>query len=116
MAANFIQVGSVLDLTVVDNTDATDIASGEGYLAGSIFGVAIADVAVGASGPFQVDGVWSLPKATPQAWSQGAPIYWDNAAKKVTTVSGGNKLIGVATEAAGSNYAKGSVRLNGSFA
>ncbi|HVY20407.1 MAG TPA: DUF2190 family protein [Bauldia sp.] len=115
MAKNFIQIGSVLDLTVIDETDAVDIASGEGYLAGSIFGVAVTDVAVGASGPFQVDGVWSLPKATPQAWGQGALVYWDNAARKVTTVSGGNQLIGTAIAAVNSAVAVGDVRLNAAF-
>jgi predicted RecA/RadA family phage recombinase len=115
MAKNFLQEGSTLDLKVAAETDAVDIASGKGYLVGSIFGVAVADVAVGESGSFQVDGCWSLDKTTGETWSVGQALFWDPSTSKVTTTAGSLKKIGVAIAAASSPATTGSVRLNGSF-
>jgi predicted RecA/RadA family phage recombinase len=115
MAKNFVQPGSVLDLVVEDETDAVTIRSGKGYLVGSIFGVAVADVEPGSSGSFQVDGVWSLDKTTGEAWSVGQALYWDPSTSKVTSVAGSLKRIGVATAPASSPATTGNIRLNASF-
>src|SRR5262245_25208386 len=88
---------------------------GEGALVGSIFGVALATTANGAAGAFAVDGVWDLAKATAQAWTQGVILYWDNAAKNVTTTASTNKLIGTAVQAQQTSDTVGRVRLNGAF-
>ncbi|RWO29584.1 MAG: DUF2190 family protein [Mesorhizobium sp.] len=115
MAKNFIQPGDTITLTNEDVTDAADLASGDGYLSGSIFGVAQTDVAVGDDGEFAVVGVWELPKVSAQAWTRGQRIYWAVATGECTTTAGSNKLIGVATEAADNPSALGKVRLSGAF-
>lgn len=88
---NYIQEGDVI-------SGAAPYArnSGEGALLGTIFGVAVNTVANGAIGKWMTEGVFALPKVTGTAWTLGAKLYWDNAAKNVTTTSAGNTLIGVA--------------------
>lgn len=107
---NFVQKGDVLNLTAPDT-----VASGAGALiGGTIFGVACGDYASGdANAEFQVVGVFDLAKATSQTWTVGNIIFWDNSAKKATTVASGNVKIGVAVAAAGSSDTTGRVRLNG---
>lgn len=115
MAKNFVQQGDRLTLLNPDTSPSVDIKSGEGFLAGSIFGVAITDVAAGEEGAFETTGVWELAKTSAQAWTVGAKIYWNNSARVATTSSSGNTLIGVAVEIAANPSATGKVRLNGSF-
>lgn len=91
---NYIQEGEVLTLTAP-----YAVASGAGLQVGSIFGVATFAAANGASVEAATEGVFDLTKTAAQAWTQGAPIYWDNAAKSCTTTVGSNKLIGYATQA-----------------
>lgn len=115
MAKNYIQPGDRLTLLNPDTSPAVDIASGEGVLIGSIFGVAIVDIPAGESGAVETTGVWKLPKTSAQAWTVGQKIYWNNTLRVVTTSSSGNTLIGVAVEIAANPSAVGLVRLNGSF-
>lgn len=107
---NFIQTGENITLSAPYN-----VASGDGLLVGSVFGVASNDALSGADVETVVTGVFSLAKVSAQAWTQGALIYWDNAAKNCTTVLTGNKLIGVAAAAAANPSSTGLVRLNGAF-
>lgn len=63
-----------------------DIESGDVYeIAGIGVGVAAAKILDGYDGEIAMEGVYALPKATPLAISQGARLYWDNSAKKLTT-------------------------------
>jgi predicted RecA/RadA family phage recombinase len=94
---NYIHAGAALAFVA-----GATIVSGQGVLAGSFFGIATGDVANGASGTIQVEGVFSIAKATGVTFAANDRVYWDDTAKKVTTVSSGNRLIGVATAAAGS--------------
>ena len=93
------------------------LSSGQGALVGTMFGVAKGDAAIGVDVALKTDGVFDLTKIGSQAWTVGAAIYWDNAAKNCTTTVGANTKIGVAVaavdSAAGSTI--GRVRLNGSF-
>lgn len=107
---NFIQEGNRVSVPAP-----ADVLSGAGVLVGSMFGVAVHDAVSGAQVLIQTNGVVSMPKVSAQAWTVGALVYWDNANKLVTTASSGNKLIGVAAEAAANPSANGIVRLNGSF-
>lgn len=93
------------------------VESGDGLLVGAIFGVANLDAASGAEVEAQLTGVIDLAKVASQAWTAGTKVYWDNTAKRVTTVSSGNTLVGVAVLAvgAGADETVGRVRLNGSF-
>ena len=108
----FIQPGHALTLIAPHA-----VASGDGVLVGSLFGIAIHDAADGTEVETQLTGVVDMAKAPSQAWSQGDKVYWDNTNKRATTVATDNTLIGVAVLATGSGADEvlGRVRLNGSF-
>ena len=109
---NFVAVGNILTLPAP-----AALTSGQGALIGSIFGVAQKDASIGEDVAILVKGVFELPKAASQAWTVGARVYWDNAARVTTTTATGNTLIGVAVIAVGGTAGEtiGTVRLNGSF-
>lgn len=106
MAKNFILSGDALVITAGAN-----IAAGAGVQVGRIFGVAQADIAIGAEGAISLVGVYDLPKAAAQAWTPGALIYWSGT--NCTTTVGTNILIGVAARAQLAADTVGRVRLNG---
>jgi len=91
MAKNYIQEGDVLN-----HIAAAAIASGDVVPLVSRIGVAVADIAIGASGPVAVEGVFALPKVVTQAPAQGTLLYWDNTKKNITTTATGNILAGYA--------------------
>ena len=107
---NYIQPGNALTLVAP-----YDRLSGDGMKVGSIFAVATTDALTGDLVEGTTMGVYELNKLAAQAWTVGAKIYWDDAAKECTTVSTANTLIGVATAAAANPSSTGRVRLNGSF-
>ena len=106
---NAIQEGEVLALAAP-----YAVASGGGALIGAIFGVSVNTLANGEVGSFQLEGVYSLPKATGAA-TVGAKAYWANTNKNVTATVGSNTLIGVFVAAYASGDTTANVRLNGSF-
>lgn len=108
---NYVQDGSVL--TVV--APSGGIASGAGLKVGEVFGVAQVAAAEGESVAIVLEGVFTLPKVSAQAWTVGARVYWDDTNKNVTTTASGNKLIGAAAAAAANPSATGSVLLNKSI-
>lgn len=89
------------------------VASGAAAKVGNIFGVAVADVASGASGAFQPTGVFDLACVTTDTFTAGALVYWDDSAKNCTSTSSGNSKIGAATVAKINGPATVTVRLNG---
>jgi predicted RecA/RadA family phage recombinase len=109
---NYVQPGNAITLTAP-----YAVASGDGLLVGSIFGVASADAASGETVETAVVGVFDLKKTASQAWAAGDKVYWDNTAKEATKTTTSNTLIGVAVAAVagGAGDTIGRVRLNGSF-
>jgi predicted RecA/RadA family phage recombinase len=109
---NFIAVGDRLTITAP-----ADIASGEGVLVGTLFGVAEGAAANGAEVVLKLTGVFDLSKAPSEEWTVGAAIYWDATEGRCSTVATGNPLIGVAVRAAGDTPLEivGLVRLNACF-
>lgn len=109
MARNFVQPGNVVTLTAPTG----GVVAGTVYLIGTL--LVVAQNTVAQTLPFEgmVIGVFTLPKATGQAWTEGAKVYWDNTAKNFTTTSTSNTLAGVAVAAAASGDTTGSVRLDG---
>lgn len=105
---NFIQEGRTITLPA----PAGGIASGEGLLVGSLFGVASGDAAEGEDVETVLVGVYELPKAA-SAVAVGAKLYWDSTAKNLTTTASGNRLVGAAIVAAGSGDLTIRVRLDG---
>jgi len=106
---NSIQEGEVLALAAP-----YAVASGGGALIGAIFGVAVTALANAEVGSFQLEGVYTLPKATGAA-TLGAKAYWDNTNKNVTATATSNTLIGVFVAAYASGDTSAIVRLNGAF-
>ena len=107
---NFVQPGNTITLTAP-----YAVASGDGLLVGSIFGIAAGVAALGEPVETALVGIFDITKVGSQAWTVGARVYWDDTNKRCTTVATDNTLIGVAVAAAANPSSTGRVRLNGSF-
>ena len=109
---NFVQPGNTITLTAP-----YAVASGDGLLVGSIFGVAAGTAALGEAVEAALNGVYDLKKVASQAWAAGDKVYWDNTAKEATKTTTSNTVIGVAVVAVagGAGDTIGRVRLNASF-
>ena len=107
MAKNFLQSGDVLDVPAP-----YDVISGGGLKIGGLFGVAQTNAKSGDPVTIIPQGVWRLPKTSGQAWTIGAPIYWDDTAKVTTSTASTNLPIGHAFEIAANPSAYGVVRLS----
>lgn len=109
MSRTFVQPGNSLTLTAPSG----GVTASVPLLIGALLIVPHNTAAQGE--PFEGErvGVHTLPKATSQAWTEGAKLYWDNTAKNITTTASGNTLVGVASAAAGSSDTTGVVLLDG---
>jgi len=105
---NYVQPGDVLDYT---NAGAA-LAAGAGVLIGVRLGVAMGDIATGATGSIRVKGVVNLPKNTTDVMAQGAALYWDNTNKRLTTTTTSNTLAGYAADPAANGDATVNIALN----
>lgn len=107
---NFVQDGKTCTFTAP-----AAVASGAGFLVGSLFAIASADAANGAKVEGVTVGVFTLPKVSGAGtdFTAGTKLYWDNAAKNVTKTAAGNTLIGVALADALAGDTSATVRLNG---
>jgi len=94
MAQNHIAEGEVWDVPI-----SATVASGSGIKVGSVIGVALGSGVNGDTIRVAVSGVWELPKAS-GAITQGAPLYWDDTNKRLTTTATDNTLAGYAYAAA----------------
>lgn len=114
MATNYIEDGEVIPYT---NTGAA-IASGAVVAIGNLIGVALVDIpATSGVGSVALNGVFTLPKVTGAAWTQGAKLLWVASAGKfdvgsATPATGDISNCCVAFAAAGSAAATGQVLLN----
>lgn len=106
---NLLSSGATITLT-----SAGAKKSGTAYAAGELVGVAGHDAATNEPVVLHLVGEFQLPKASGQAWTVGAKLYWDAGNTLCTTAdaSGANKAIGHATEAAASADTVGVVRLS----
>lgn len=109
MSTTFIQTGNVLTLTAPTG----GVVAGTPVLIGNL--LVVPRVTAAQTLPFDADteGVHTLPKATGQTWAEGVLLYWDDAAKKITTTSTSNYRIGCAVVAAASGDTTGVVKLTG---
>lgn len=105
---NFIQKGENLNVVFP-----YAVTSGGGALIGAaLFGIAACNQAQNSTGALVTNGVYELPKAA-GAVAIGAKLYWDDAAKKLTTTAAGNTYVAVALAAAVAGAASVTARLNG---
>lgn len=107
---NYINAGEHITITA-----GAAITSGQFVLAGAVGGVAQETVASGALVALVRRGVFELPKATGQAWTVGAKLYWDATNSVFTTTASGNTLAGAAAAAAASGATVGEVLLDGAI-
>lgn len=77
MATNYIQPGVVIDYT---NATGSTITAGSVVKINKILGVAIADIANGATGPVQIEGVFECPKLSTAVIAAGESLTWDVSA------------------------------------
>lgn len=108
---NFVEHGEVMPILAPTG----GVVSGDLTIQGIIFGVAATTAAEGERVNLKLGGVYNLPAATSQAWTQGAALYWDNTNKVATTTASGNTKIGAAFAAKLAADASGRVYLNRSF-
>lgn len=109
MSAKYWQRGEAIDYTATDalaNGDVVDLATR--------IGVAGDDIPAGETGTVHIVGVFEIPKATGTV-TVGQALYWDKAAKKITTddTESANTPAGWAVAAAGSSDATVLVKLLG---
>ena len=107
---NYVQRGDTLTVPAP-----REVASGDGVILGSIFGVANGSSTQGAPCDLDTVGVFSLPKVAALAFTIGEPVYWDDETRLVTASEAGTLRIGVAVEPASNPSAVVAVRLNGAF-
>jgi predicted RecA/RadA family phage recombinase len=106
---NFIQPGNVITVEVPSG----GVVSGQGLLAGSLFGVC-ATTETDGEVELALTGVFALPATGPI--SALADCFWDESEGEVVATDGGagtNKKIGVALLAVGEAATTGTIRLNG---
>lgn len=104
----FVEPGDVLPLA-----PGADVLSGVGYLFGTLFGVATADVLNGVQGQFLVHGVVTIGKTSALAISVGDRLFWDPTNKVVNKTTTGQQCVGVAVVAAANPSATVTMRIGG---
>ena len=101
MAQNYSEAGLQIPLTA----PAGGVTSGIAVLIGTLLVVPLITVAAGLPFSAATRGVWSLPKAVTMAFTEGQALYWDNAAKVVTSVVAGNTPVGFCVTLGGNQIA-----------
>lgn len=109
MSTKKVQDGHILTLTAPSG----GVTTGVGYLIGSLFVVALITAAEAAEFTGDTEGVYTLPKTSAQAWTEGQKIYWDNSNARCDSDGTVGMLIGVAAAVAANPSSAGVVRLNG---
>lgn len=104
---NYTQPGDIMPFTAPSG----GVSAGDGVQIGQLFTVAVTDAAETETFQGKTTGVFTLPKTSAQAWTEGVLVYWTGTA--ATTTAGTNLLIGCAAAAAANPSSTGSVRLNG---
>ena len=114
MTSKFIQPGEVIQYTAGSN-----ITAGTVVPIGNILGVALVDIASGATGSVMIEGVFTAPKVSGAVIAQGESLVWDvsagafddNAATPATGDISGPPA--VAWEAAGNGVTSMAVKFTG---
>ena len=104
----FVQPGETLTLA-----PGADVASGIGYLFGTLFGVACKDVANGVAGPFLTEGVVTIGKTSALAIAVGDRVFWDATNKVVNKTTTAQQCVGVAVESAANPSSTVKIKLAG---
>jgi predicted RecA/RadA family phage recombinase len=80
LTTKYSQSGQVIDYV---NTTGAAIAAGAVVKMSHVLGIALADIAIGATGSVQIKGIFKeVPKVTGAVWLQGESLLWDVSAGK----------------------------------
>jgi len=115
MAKNFKQDGEVLTLVAPSG----GVVSGQGYMIGALFVVALTAAAQGVAFQGKTTGVFTLTKnaaGSGKAFAEGEIVFWDNTNKRFDKTGTGLFPVGVAAVAATTTATLCDVRLNGTAA
>ena len=104
----YVKSGATMPVTLSEAVTVDEIVT-----VGEIVGVAATSGAAGDTIELAISGVHRLPKPAAETWAQGAALFHDEAAGRVTTddASGANAQIGHAFAPAGNPSAEGLVLL-----
>jgi len=108
MAKNYIKDGAVIDFTA-----GADISSGDLVIVGKRIGIALGDIASGATGAVQMRGVFEVPKEASLAVVQGDLLYCNVGATELDKTATSQTLAGYAFAASGTSETTVLVDLNG---
>lgn len=112
MAKTYLQIGDALNYV---NAGGATIVSGTMVRVGAMLGVAVADIAVGATGVLALTGVWELPKVGATVVAAGDMLDYTAATGlldvAIVAVAGDLTLAATAWAAAGAGTATVQARL-----
>lgn len=113
MATNFVNQGEVI--TYANSGSA--ISAGDVVVIGQNIGIALVDIANGASGSVAMSGVFTVPKVSAAVIAQGESVIYDVSASAfddnvATPATGDVSGCCVAMEAAGNGVTEIDVKLN----
>jgi predicted RecA/RadA family phage recombinase len=80
MAKTHVQEGKVMTWT---NGTGSAVVAGEVVAVGTVIGVALGNIASGATGELAIEEVWTLPKEAPLVITQGDKVYWDDTNNRI---------------------------------
>jgi len=77
MATNFVSDGNVINWT---NGTGSAVSSGDVVAMGHCIGIALVDIANGATGSVALEGVFIVPKLSAAVFTRGEKLIWDASA------------------------------------
>jgi len=86
----------------IDWTNGTGSAVSAGdvvVLGSALIGIAVDDIANGAVGVLDTEGIWYVPAINTSAFTVGEILYWDASAKKASDAEAGLPVLGVCVAA-----------------
>jgi predicted RecA/RadA family phage recombinase len=106
---NYVQDGDRLQYA---NASGSTITSGSPVKVGTKVGIAVGDIPNNTTGVLAMEYVFTCTKATTDVIAQGAIVYWDDTAKKMTVTATSNNIAGYAQAAAGNGATTVDLMLN----
>lgn len=108
MGTIFVQPGCSMEFTAPSGGVTVNVP----VLIGGLFVIPAVTAAAAARFNGLLEGVFTLPKATGEVWTEGAPAYWDVANARASFDSSVGQQIGAITASALTGDTTGVVRLN----
>jgi len=110
MADNLVQAGKNIDYT---NGTGSAIAAGDLVIIGQRVGVALVDIAAGATGAVAMEGVYEVDKEALLAVTQGDLLYCDATSGELDKTALDQTLAGYAFASEATSTTTVKVKLNG---